>query len=1010
MILNSEYIFITDIGSTTTKGLLIKYDTKNNRYNFLAQADAYTTVEKPYEDVNIGILKAAESIEQKSGVKLLDHNKNFIIPYITTSSAGGGLQILVCGLTKSDTGKNAEITAMGAGGVVLRTFTIDDNLSDFERVRIIRDLNPDMILIAGGYEGGNSYATMRQLQLMILASPRNRFDKDEKVPLIFCGNTAMQKFVNSMLDSHFIVSCTENIRPDYATYNYEPAKQKIHEVFKDSVMEHAPGYRKLKNKVSEEIRPTPTAVERMLKLYTEKHKENIIAIDMGGATTDIYSWINGFFHRTVSANVGLSFSMANILATVLKSKDFSELRRSLPENYSEDDVRNYINNKTLNPSYLPTSDPERYLEQICAELGFKLSLDQHLDMNFNNERNDFFDGIRDVYDSIFYFFRSVYGKYKEEFFSEDGKYCEEAYSIDMENEFHLSDIQTIIGSGGVIAYAQNREEQIFMLNEGLKPCGITKLVIDMPFKVSHMGILSYSDPEAALEMFERECLRTAAIVIAPLGKVKPGKPAVHIKTIGSDEKYTLKGGEVIYLSSGAKFEVISANRNIKVDKNKSSEIIDTELPVLIDCRGRGKYFKGVHLLKSGVKEFQFNYGNFVSNIPLNRIKTNEVIFEEKEFTTRLPHEGEILVEEGNAVRAGDIIGKNESADKSYFYVDVKNLSRVIYDYKKDDFKQRLRIKKGQEVKTGDAIFHGFTQKMEEVSKERTYGKDNFRDRLIETDFQAVRSGIVSEIYYDLGLIAFEEIERNETVVLDAATPFLIKPKNIGMYLSVHVGDPIRENQIVASRFGFSAKQPIVKSPIKGIVTEIDTQKGTVTVENKLTPYIMRSFVSGRVSAVESGIGVTVTAKCAVLSGASGFGGETYGEALFIERRDKFINDIKTSGNAVKDYAGRILVFKESINLPVLEAAKQLKVNGVIAPSVNNRDWTAFCKDDLSISFTGDEDFGFSLVLIKGFGKISMEEDTAELFKRYHLKEISISGRTQIRAGIIRPQIILPENG
>jgi uncharacterized protein (TIGR01319 family) len=1003
VILNSEYIFITDIGSTTTKGLLIKYDIKNNRYNFLAQADAYTTVEKPYEDVNIGILKAAESIEQKSGVKLLDHNKNFIIPYITTSSAGGGLQILVCGLTKSDTGKNAEITAMGAGGVVLRTFTIDDNLSDFERVRIIRDLNPDMILIAGGYEGGNSYATMRQLQLMILASPRNRFDKDEKVPLIFCGNTAMQKFVNSMLDSHFIVSCTENIRPDYATYNYEPAKQKIHEVFKDSVMEHAPGYRKLKKQVSEEIKPTPTAVERMLKLYTEKHKENIIAIDMGGATTDIYSWINGFFHRTVSANVGLSFSMANILATVLKSKDFSGLKSVLPQNYSEDDVRNYINNKTLNPSYLPKSDPERYLEQICAELGFRLSLDQHLDMNFNNMRNDFFDGIRDVYDSIFYFFRSVYGKYKEEFFSEDGKYCEEAYSIDMENEFHLSDIQTIIGSGGVIAYAQNREEQIFMLNEGLKPYGITKLVIDMPFKVSHMGILSYSDPEAALEMFERECLRTAAVVIAPLGKIKPGKPAVYLKTMGSDEKYLVKGGQVLYSSSGAKFEIISANRNIKVDKNKSSEIIDTELPVLIDCRGRGKYFQGEHLLKSGVKEFQFNYGTFVSNIPLNRIRTDDIKFEEKEFTSRLPHEGQILTEERNTVRSGDIIGKNESANREYFYIDLGNLSNVKHKYTETEIKQRLTIKKGQEVKTGDVIFNGLSEHPV-ASQGMTDGN------LVEVDFKAVKSGIVSEIYYDLGLIAFQVIERNETAVIDVATPFLIKPKNIKTYLSVMLGDPVRENQIIAFKYGINVKKIAIKSPIKGIVTEIDLKKGTVTIENKLTPYIMRSFVSGRVSAVEPGIGVTVTAKCAVLNGASGFGGETYGEALFIERRDKFINDIKTSGNAVKEYAGRILVFKESINLPVLEAAKQLKVNGVIAPSVNNRDWTAFCKDDLSISFTGDEDFGFSLVLIKGFGKISMEEDTAELFKRYHLKEISISGRTQIRAGIIRPQIILPENG
>ena len=1010
MILNSEYIFITDIGSTTTKGLLIKYDTKYSRYTFLAQADAYTTVEKPFEDVNIGVRNAAESIEKKSGVRLLDDSGKFMIPYITTSSAGGGLQILVCGLTKVDTGKNAEITATGAGGVVLRTFTIDDNLSDFERVRIIRDLNPDMILIAGGYEGGNSYATMRQLQLMILASPRNRFDNSEKIPLIFCGNTAMQKFINSMLPSHFIVSCTENIRPDYETYNYEPAKQKIHQLFKDSVMQHAPGYRILKEQVSAEIRPTPTTVERMLRLYAEKHKENIIAIDMGGATTDIYSWIKGFFHRTVSANVGLSFSIANILATVLKSKNFRQLLDDLPMDYSEDDIRNYINNKTLNPSYLPKSDPERYLEQVCAEFGFELSFDQHLEMNFNNLRNDIFDGMKGVYENIFTFFRSVYGKQKTDFFQKKDKYCEEAYSIDLENKFYLSDIQAVIGSGGVIAYAKSREEQIYMLNEGLKPYGVTKLIIDRPFKVSHMGVLSYADPDAALEMFERECLETIATVIAPIGKIRPGKPVAYLKDVGSGNKFVLTGGQILYSPDGGDFEIISAKRNIRIDKNEYSQRINTKLPVLIDCRGRGKYFTGPHLLRSGIKEFQFNYGTFTSNIPLNRIKADSLIYEEREFTSKLPHEGSILAEEGNTVRAGDLIGKNESADKSYFYVDVKNLSRIIYDYTEDDFKQRLRIKKGQEVKTGDVIFHGFTEKMEEVSKEKTYGKDNFRDRLIETDFKAVRSGIVSEIYNDLGLITFEVIERNETVVLDAATPLLIKPKNIGMYLSVHVGDPIRENQIVAYRLGFSSKRPVVKSPIKGIVTEIDTKKGTVTIDNKLTPYLMRSFVSGMVSAVEPGISVTVKLKCALLNGAAGLGGETYGESVFIENRTKFINDLKTSGAAINEYRGRILVFKESIDLKILETAKELKANGVIAPSVNNRDWSAFCKDDLSISFTGDENFGFSLVLTKGFGGMNMDEDTAELFKSYHLKEISISGRTQIRAGIIRPQIVLPDHG
>jgi uncharacterized protein (TIGR01319 family) len=984
MIKNAEYIFITDIGSTTTKGLLIKYDTRNNRYNFVAQADAYTTVEKPYEDVNIGVRNAVKNIENICSIRILDQHSRFLIPYLTTSSAGGGLQILVCGLTRVDTGKNAEITALGAGGIVLRTFTIDDGLKDFERIKVIIDLNPDMILVAGGYDGGSNTAILRFIQMMILARPRNRFDHDVKVPLIYCGDTNMQKYIKSMLPDHFIVSCTENIRPDFQTFNYEPAKQKIHEVFKDSVMEHAPGYSLLKQLTTTDIRPTPTAVEQMLKLYVEKHKENLIAIDMGGATTDIYSYIKGSFHRTVSANVGLSFSMANILASVLKDRSIKELTDYLPPSYTEDNIRNYINNKTLNPSYLPTSDPERYLEQMCAVLGFELSLSQHLEMNFNNLRNDFFDRI----DSVFSFLTVEYWK---KMLSRD-EYCEECYNIDQHNKFYMSDIQTILGSGGVIAYANSREEQIYMLNEGLKPYGITKIVIDKPFKISHMGILSFADPENALEMFERECLETIAYVIAPTGRIKAKKPVIHLKENTSGRTFVLTGGQIIYSEGGGDFEITSTNGHIRVDRNLSTQRIKTDFPVLIDCRGRGKYFINNPLLKSDIKEFQFNYGTFVSNIPLNQIDCSKISYELREFTESLPHSGNILVQKGESVKAGDIIGKNESATQEYFYADINHLNDAKDNYSLSEMKERIKVRTGQFVHAGDVLFRGLSY---------------FRGGQVpvETDFTAKRSGTVIDIYYDIGLIAFEVLEQNQKVEVEAAKFFLVKNKYIGMHLTVHEGEAVKEGQSIGLRMGTVVRD--LKSPIKGIVKKIDKKNGTVVIENIVTPYLLKAFVSGKVKSVEDGKSVTVVAKCAVLNGATGFGGETYGEVYFIENIERFIANNKNNADSAMNLGGKILVFHNSINLEVLQTAAKLKVNGIIAPSIDNKDWVLFCKNELNVAFTGDEQFGFSLVLLKGFGNYRLEDDVSARLKSYQDKEISISGRTQIRAGIIRPQIILP---
>jgi len=978
----SEYIFITDIGSTTTKGLLIKYDIRNNRYNFVAQSYTYTTVEKPFEDVNIGVRNAVKEIESVSGVRILDQRNRFVIPYLTTSSAGGGLQILVCGLTKVDTGKNAEITVLGAGGIVLRTFAIDDGLNDFERIKVITDLKPDMILVAGGYNGGSNKAILRFIQMMMLARPRNRFDNDVKIPLIYCGDINRRKYINSMLPDHFIVSCTENIRPDFKTFNFNPAKRKIHEVFKESVMEHAPGYKHLKSMTSTDIKPTPTAVEQMLKLYVEKHNENILAIDMGGSTTDIYSYIKGHFHRTVSASVGLSFSMANILATVLKNKSMEEITGCLPSSYSEDNIRNYINNKTLNPTYLPTNDSERYLEQVCAVFGFELSLEQHLDMNFNNLRNDFFDKLEaDI------FLLSAYWRNHPK----KDDYCEDEFSIDYKNKFHLSDIQTIIGSGGVVAYAHSIEEQIYMLVEGIKPCGVTKIVIDKPFKISHMGILSFIDPDNALEMFERECLETIALVIAPTGRISPEKPVIYLKEKTSGKTFVLTGGQMVYSKYGGDFEITSAGRYIRVDRNLSFKQIKTGLPILIDCRGRGEQFINNQLLKSRIEEFQFNFGTFVSNIPLNKINCTKTFCGARKFTGSLPHSGEILVKKGKPVQAGEIIGKNESAVQEFYFVDVNNLSNAKDNYSIEEMKERLKVQIGQFVVTGDVIFRGLSNEKGKV--------------LFEKDFIAQRSGTVRGIYYETGLVAFEAPELNQKIELEAAKFFCLKNKDVDLYLTVHEGDTIRENQSLGIMPGMYTRN--LKSPFKGIVKKIDRLKGTVTIENTVKPFLLKAFVSGEVKTVEDEKIITIASRCALIKGATGFGGETFGEVLFVKNLQKFTNDLKSAVVNLTSLENKILVFHESINLNMLESAVKMKVNGIIAPSINNKEWVKFCDNEMSVTFTGDEQFGFTLVLIKGFGDVKLEDDVSALLSSYHRKMISINGRTQIRAGIVRPQIILP---
>jgi len=444
------------------------------RYDFFAQFDSWTTVEEPEEDVNVGLNRVVKGLQDLSGVKLLDSKDQIIVPYYTTSSAAGGLQILVIALTPNDSGNAAKQAALSAGGVVHSELYFTDKLSEADKIKAMKSAYPDMILMAGGYEGGINQGIIRMAHLLNIAKPLPKFMPEMKIPLVFCGNSKISTFLNEALNDSFDLHFTKNVRPEREKLNLDPTKNKIHELFKEKVMQRAPRFKILGTRTAGDILPTPTAVEKILQLYVIKNTENTVVVDMGGSTTDIYTNINQSFKRTVAANVGLSYSMANILETIIKEGNINDLLEYLPKSYDENSIRNYLYNKTLQPSCLPKTDSEYLLEQACAIVGFQLSWKQHIQMNFCRNYEDFFDEGESIINTIFRKTKKILtGKsYKElRFYPEDCR------------SFTLANIDTIIGSGGVIAFAKSKEDQIMMLADGFLPSGIVKLVIDKPFKI-----------------------------------------------------------------------------------------------------------------------------------------------------------------------------------------------------------------------------------------------------------------------------------------------------------------------------------------------------------------------------------------------------------------------------------------------------------------------------------------------------------------------------------------------
>ncbi|HJL78865.1 MAG TPA: glutamate mutase L, partial [Candidatus Marinimicrobia bacterium] len=288
-------ILATDCGSTTTKAILIEL--MDGEYRLQVRGEAPTTVEAPFEDVTKGVLNAVMEVEELSGKKILNgdqiitpqNGSNGVDIYISTSSAGGGLQMMVAGVVKGMTGESAERAALGAGSIVMDVLASNDGRKPHEKITRIRQLRPDMILLSGGIDGGTTKHVVELAEILAAANPKPRLGQNYKLPVIYAGNNKAVNKIEETLGEITDLDVTENIRPVLEMENLKPSRDKIHDLFMEHVMQQAPGYKKLMSWTDAPIMPTPGAVGALIEMVAKKENISVVGVDIGGATTDIFS-------------------------------------------------------------------------------------------------------------------------------------------------------------------------------------------------------------------------------------------------------------------------------------------------------------------------------------------------------------------------------------------------------------------------------------------------------------------------------------------------------------------------------------------------------------------------------------------------------------------------------------------------------------------------------------------------------------------------------------------------
>ncbi|OQB36093.1 MAG: hypothetical protein BWY06_02933 [Candidatus Latescibacteria bacterium ADurb.Bin168] len=495
-------VIATDCGSTTTKAILIEKVDGTYRQTF--RGEAPTTVEAPFEDVTRGVLNAIQEVEELSGRKILE-GERIITPaegnrgvdiYISTSSAGGGLQMMVTGVVKSMTGESAQRCALGAGAIVMDVLASNDGRLPHEKIERIRQLRPDMVLQSGGTDGGTVSHVVELAEFIAAADPKPRFGTGFKLPVIYAGNKNAIDDIQRILGEKTALTITENIRPTLEKENLMPARHKIHDLFLEHVMAQAPGYRKLISWCGADIMPTPGAVGLIMQTIARKQGINVVGVDIGGATTDVFSVFDEVFNRTVSANLGMSYSISNVLAEA----GLENIARWIPFDIDEGDLRNRIKNKMIRPTTIPQLLDELKLEQAIAREALRLAFIQHKQLAV---------GLKGIAKE-----RTLSDVFSQE---RDGSLI------------NMMELDLLVGSGGVLSHAPRRQQSMQMMIDAFQPEGVTRLAVDSIFMMPHLGVLSTVNETAATEVFEKDCMIYLGTCVAPRGKGKKGSQVLSFE-------------------------------------------------------------------------------------------------------------------------------------------------------------------------------------------------------------------------------------------------------------------------------------------------------------------------------------------------------------------------------------------------------------------------------------------------------------------------------------------------
>lgn len=452
-------ILLIDFGSTYTK--LTAVDVEGE--SILGTAAAYTTVQT---DINDGLQKGLRLLEEKTGK--LTYAQTF-----ACSSAAGGLRMVASGLVPELTGEAAKLASLGAGAKVVGLYSFQLTQEDLEE---IQTLKPDIFLLVGGTDGGNTACILHNAEMLSKLQP--------DFPVVIAGNRVAARQCKELLKNFETYICP-NVMPKFGVLNMEPTQKQIRQIFLDRII-RAKGLSKAAELLSDIMMPTPAAVLQAMELLSEGCEGesgigDLVAVDVGGATTDVYSIADGmpeamntvykglvepFAKRTVEGDIGMRYSVHGIVeaAGIDRVSKLSGLRPSR--------VAELVDYLRENTDCVPDGDPElQALDYALAAMAIETAVSRHAGT------------------------------------------MEEAYTMMgltyVQSGKNLTHVKQIVVTGGSLIHTKKTAEIAkYALYSPVQPTSLRPkdagIWVDRKYILAAMGLLSKHYPQAALRIMKKE--------------------------------------------------------------------------------------------------------------------------------------------------------------------------------------------------------------------------------------------------------------------------------------------------------------------------------------------------------------------------------------------------------------------------------------------------------------------------------------------------------------------------